>query len=245
MAPTAKGTLLTAGDIAFFAKRAGFTGRDLEIAVAVALGESGGWTGAHNPIGRDDSYGLWQINMRGNLEQERLEQFKPLGVNRKEDLFKAWINAHAAAGVYSMSGNSFRPWTVFTNGTWLNHMTAARKGVRAEPTMENIAGIKRDLWREEDGYPVGEEPLTEVPWFLPQYNPNDPNSFTGIIGTLQGIANAISFLTNPKNWLRVAGFVGGGLLLLFGLIVVARETGVGEAAVNAIPAGRVIKKVVP
>jgi hypothetical protein len=44
-----------------------FTPADAVVAVAIALAESGGNPAAHNPVPPDDSWGLWQINMRGHL----------------------------------------------------------------------------------------------------------------------------------------------------------------------------------
>jgi hypothetical protein len=78
---------------------AGFTPDQAVTWTAIALAESGGNTGAHNPSG-EDSWGLWQINVdpavRGN----------PWG-----DLTDPVNNARAAYEV-SRGGTDMRPWTV-------------------------------------------------------------------------------------------------------------------------------------
>lgn len=93
-------------------------------AVAIAMCESGGDTQAHNPRPPDNSYGLWQINMIGNLGPTRRQQF---GIRRNEELFNASTNAKAAVRVFTDAGNSFRPWSCYTNGSYLRHLSVARK----------------------------------------------------------------------------------------------------------------------
>lgn len=92
-------------------QRAGFVGDRLREAWAIAKRESGGRPGAHNGnrATGDDSYGLFQINMLGSLEGERLAKFKRFGVTRKEDLLDAWKNAQAAAYM-SQKGDNWSSW---------------------------------------------------------------------------------------------------------------------------------------
>lgn len=93
-------------------------------AVAIAMCESGGNTQAHNPRPPDNSYGLWQINMIGSLGPARRQQF---GIRSNEDLFDASTNARAAVRVFTDAGNSFRPWSCYTNGSYLRYLAKARQ----------------------------------------------------------------------------------------------------------------------
>ena len=55
---------LTALEIYRFAIGAGFDPVLATTMTAIALRESAGFPNAHNPVPPDDSYGLWQINLR-------------------------------------------------------------------------------------------------------------------------------------------------------------------------------------
>lgn len=124
--------------IAGYAKAAGFSGNALVIAVAVALGESSGNIYAHNPVGLDDSYGLWQINMKGNLGPARRKQF---GLKSNTELFDPAKNAKAAYAI-SNGGKSFGPWSVYTTGKYLGYMSRARKAAGNPDTSGGTPGIQ-------------------------------------------------------------------------------------------------------
>jgi Lysozyme like domain len=109
---------LTAIQIATHAAAAGFRGADLQTSVAVALAESGGNPAAHNLSSREDSRGLWQINVRAHPE---------LAGN----LFDPATNARAARAVLRKQG--WRAWSVFTNGKFVLYMPTAGVAVRSLP----------------------------------------------------------------------------------------------------------------
>lgn len=113
---------LTASEIKGYAQKAGFSGADLDIAVAVALAESGGNTTAHNSKPPDDSYGLWQINMLGSMGPERRKQFSLV---RNEQLFDPAVNASAAYKIWKSQGWE-RGWTTYKNGKYKQFMDPAK-----------------------------------------------------------------------------------------------------------------------
>jgi murein DD-endopeptidase MepM/ murein hydrolase activator NlpD len=128
--------------------RAGFRGRALETAFAVALAESGGRATAHNGKAPDDSYGLFQINMIGNLMSERLgkkwrgadgNRFKLSGVN---DLYDPMTNAKVA---YHMSnkGSNWSAWSTYTGGTFVKFLDDARAAAVKAKIPSYDTGIKR------------------------------------------------------------------------------------------------------
>lgn len=108
--PTGTGVRLTGPQIKQFALAAGFPPDVARIMAAIALGESSGNTRAHNPNAKtgDNSYGLWQINMLGNMGPARRASF---GIKSNEELFDPMTNARAAKKIYDSQG--YRAWSVY------------------------------------------------------------------------------------------------------------------------------------
>lgn len=104
--------------IATVARAQGLSPTNVAIAVAVALAESKGNTNAHNPIGLDNSYGLWQINMLGDMGPDRRRK---LGLTSNEQLYDPVINAKAMAMI-SEGGKKWSDWTTYTRGTYRTYM---------------------------------------------------------------------------------------------------------------------------
>lgn len=125
---TGKGKKLTPAQIAQYAYQAGFRGQALIDAVAIALAESGGFTGSNNTKG-EDSRGLWQINVAPNVR-----------ANKWGDLSDPAVNAKAAFEV-SGGGKNFNPWTTYAGSTaagrassYKDHLTAASAAASAVQT---------------------------------------------------------------------------------------------------------------
>lgn len=113
-------TVLTANEIAYYAKKAGFPDGEIALATAIAMAESGGNTRAHNTRPPDNSYGLWQINMYGSLAAGRRVMF---AITSNDALFDPATNARAALMI--RRGQGWTAWSVYTNGAYKKHMTAA------------------------------------------------------------------------------------------------------------------------
>ena len=94
-------------------QKAGFKGEALKTAWAIAKRESGGRAEAYNPDRStgDDSYGLFQINMLGNLGPSRRKSY---GLKSNQDLLDPATNARVA---YAMSkgGKDFGAWGIGPN----------------------------------------------------------------------------------------------------------------------------------
>lgn len=105
---------LSYGQLVALAQSAGCSSAAARIAAAIALAESSGNPGAHNPVPPDDSYGLWQINMLGRLGPERRAAF---GLSANSQLLDPAVNARA---MYAVSGGcrSWQPWTTYTHGAY-------------------------------------------------------------------------------------------------------------------------------
>lgn len=111
---------LTPNQIKNVASSVGFSGDDLNIAVAVALAESNGRPDAHNATPPDNSYGLWQINMLGALGPARRQQYK---LTSNEALYDPTVNAKVAYGIWKSSG--WKAWSTYTSGAYKKHMAEA------------------------------------------------------------------------------------------------------------------------
>jgi hypothetical protein len=131
--PNSPKVQLSDAQIAGAAKSAGFSGNGLVIAVAVALAESSGNANAHNPVPPDNSYGLWQINMLGDMGPARRKQF---GLSSNSELFNPNTNAKAAYAI-SNGGKNWRPWSTYTAGLYLGYMPRARKAAGNPDTSGN------------------------------------------------------------------------------------------------------------
>ena len=114
------GGQLTMEQLVGLAKGAGFSDGDAVIMAAIAKGESGGNSNAKNFKPPDKSYGLWQINMIDNLGPARMKEF---GLQREDQLFDPVTNAKAAYAIRKSQGLS--AWTIYKNGAYKNHLTAA------------------------------------------------------------------------------------------------------------------------
>lgn len=100
-------------------RSAGFKGEDLREAWAVAMRESGGNPTAHNPDRStgDNSYGMFQINMLGQMGKDRDKKFKQYvdGYTGPDSLFDPLVNARAAAYM-TQKGKNWYHWDIDKSG---------------------------------------------------------------------------------------------------------------------------------
>jgi hypothetical protein len=123
---------ITDEQIAGAAKAAGFTGLNLVIAVAVALGESSGnpMIIAHESNG-SNSYGLWQIN---SVHSDLLHS---------HDWRIPQDNARMAFAIFTSAGNKWTDWGAFNNQRYLMFQERARKAV-PDATLQDLQSLVPD-----------------------------------------------------------------------------------------------------
>src|SRR5260370_41207152 len=108
---------VTVADARTYARKAGFTGSDIPIAVAIASAESCLVIRAYNPeveagtAQGSGSRGLWQIYGAAHPEYN------------SDDVYTPQVNANAAYAVYKSQG--WKAWTTYTSGAYLANMTVA------------------------------------------------------------------------------------------------------------------------
>lgn len=141
-----------------YLRAAGFSGDALRTAWAVMMAESGGNARAHNPNAGtgDNSYGLFQINMLGNLGPDRLKRYK---LGRNEDLFDPRTNAQIA---YAMSkgGTSWGPWSTYKTGAYKKYLDQFPGGGQAPAgnprgSSLGIVGLPEPAAAPLDAIPTG------------------------------------------------------------------------------------------
>ena len=158
MAQVPNATILTPAQIAAYAQNAGFTGADLQTAVAIALAESGGNPVTYNPetaAGTPDgegSYGLWQIYLNAHPEFAM------------QNLYDPQTNANDAYAVYAAAGG-FSPWSTYTSGAYqafLSQVASPAVSASASPSAAP-ASISSAAVSEASVVPSGLS-MTEVLW---------------------------------------------------------------------------------
>lgn len=191
--------VLSAEEIAYLVAKAGNGGMAMSsraTAVAIALQESGGNTYAHNAVPPDDSYGLWQINMRGQMGDDRLKAY---GLQRREDLYVATINADIMENI-SSGGGDFRAWSTFKNKSYLVHMPAATTAVSTVgPAV--IGGAPNEQFNPATRLKQSDKSRAEA----------DANPLDKLL------------LWIREQMLRAAGFVGGGVLVIVAIVLYVRS----------------------
>lgn len=98
---------------------------------AIAMAESGGRTQAFNPEGLDKSYGLFQVNMHGNLGPARMKQF---GLQKESQLFDPATNVKAAKQILGSQG--LGAWSVYKSGKYKEFLPQAQQAAQATPQQQ-------------------------------------------------------------------------------------------------------------
>jgi hypothetical protein len=112
--------MLTDKELLQLLKSVGFEGKALKLAWAVAKSESNGRPMAYNGNRKtgDSSYGIFQINMLGNLGDDRKEKFD---LRSNVLLFDPVINAEITYHM-TQGGENWSSWSSIKNGAvskWL------------------------------------------------------------------------------------------------------------------------------
>lgn len=205
-------TIFTAGQMTALAQKAGFDAKTAQIMGAIGMAESGGDSKAHNIIPPDNSYGLWQINMLGSMGPARR---KMLQISKNEDLYIPAINALAAKKIHSSQGLS--AWSTYTNGAYKKYL--------------KDAGADKELLEELNKNPMESSPVGEA-------LDDAVSAVSWPSNVVEAVGKAGNWVSDPQNWIKVAYIVGGGILVIAGLVVMA-----GPRAAQVLPTGKALKAV--
>lgn len=171
---------------------------------AVALAESGGDERAHNynPSTRDDSYGLFQINMFGALGPSRRSSF---GLKTNDELFDPATNAKIAGRLWRSGG--FTHWRNTYKSERYNQMLPRAVAANQAATLgkgknEGLLGGAVDALNPFDGG-LDLNPVDDVVELLTL--------------PVRWMGAAAVWFGDPHNWVRVLEVAGG---LILGIIAV-------------------------
>jgi hypothetical protein len=113
--PPKPGKIYNQQELEALAVQGGFSQKDAPLVAKIAMGESSGNPTAFNGKGADQSYGIMQINMLGDMGPERRSQF---GLTSNEELYDPLTNMKAAHKIYQQQG--WGAWGAYTNGSYNN-----------------------------------------------------------------------------------------------------------------------------
>lgn len=209
--------------IAAAAFGAGVRGRDLPVAVAVALAESGGIANNVGDLGIQTStwgpsIGLWQVR---SIKAE-----SGRGTTRDATrLADPAFNARSMAAIRSTE-RGWGHWSVYTSQAYRVFLA------RGERAAGPFAGM----------VPVGEAIDDAAGRLVPG---GDRDGLVPVGGVLRGIdgiaegaqrfAGVVETVTARSTWVRVAQVAGGGVLLMVGAFALATDLGPGDLLAG--PAG--------
>lgn len=196
----------TAGQMTAMAETAGFNKNDAKIMGAIGMAESSGDPNAHNdnPKTKDNSYGLWQINMRYHTHKE-------LQIHTNEDLYIPLQNADAAHRIFKSQG--FGAWSTYKNGAYKQYLSSATADKATQDELNK---------NPMESSPIGEA-LSDA-----------TNSASAVFEIANDIGKAASWISTPSNWLRVLYIVGGSVVIIAGIAYLAKDTAIQGVAGSAI-----------
>lgn len=122
--------ILAPAVLAGLAKAAGWVGQDITTAVAVAMAESGGNPAEHTVDSDDDSWGLWQVNMKGGMGPERRRAF---GLSSDSQLTDPATNARVAHSIQQAQGWD-RAFGSYSSGAYRKYLPQAQTAAGAPLT---------------------------------------------------------------------------------------------------------------
>lgn len=205
-------------DIAGYAYAAGLRSPvKIAMAVAIAEAESGGNPRAYNGKGRDNSYGLWQINMLAHTTSQ-------LGISSAEALYDPVTNAKAMV-IISHSGATWKPWSTYPlrAAAYLPAAQVATTAYLADPS-------KAAAYVSDTATAVADATGTGA---LAQ----------GFTQAAQTPLRVMNWLTEPGTWVRISLFVLGGAMVIAGVAIFAKPAAESAAstALKVLPVGKVGK----
>lgn len=206
--------------IAYWAQRAGWTGHDAAVAVAVALAESGGRAGAmHTNANGSHDYGMWQINYESHKD-----------LMDKPGMEIAWadplVNAQTAHTVWQQSGGSFKPWSSFNSGKYSMFLN---RGLAAD---SHSNSKQADDYRNK----IGDDMLNHTRRQFPLEQVAEP-----VLAPLNAIVELVKKIFDPKTWISIGIILVGAVMLMLVGWKMLKDSSVGKTVGKGVG---IAKKVV-
>lgn len=193
-------------EIVSLAKDMGLNDSRARIAAAIAMAESGGNPNAVVHDSDDDSYGLWQINMKGTMGPDRRRKY---GLPNNEALLDPRRNGMVMADL-SQHGGNFSAWTTYTSGKYKQFVDGKSL---AEKAADLVTGAKDAAGNAYD-------------------NAMDVGRAAGTIAN--ATEKTAKWVSDSKNWVRIAYVGGGSLVVIVASVALLRSTPAGGKAVSLV-----------
>jgi Lysozyme like domain len=205
-------TTLTSRQVAALAYDAGWRGNNVITATAIAHAESGNRTDAVGPTLScgQGAQGLFQINVC---------------VNHCSNPTDPKANTACAYRVFRSQG--WNAWSTYKSGAYKQYIMDATQAYQGAGNQSQVNEILKSIGIGL-GYVPGASGLTDLA--------SNPvlQGFQSIITFMNRIG---SWISNADNWVRVMKVIVGGVVIIVGLGIVAKDTGL-----NNLPAGKIIKR---
>jgi hypothetical protein len=217
------GQTITDAQTVSWAQQGGFTGTDLQIAVAVSFTENASRRvdAVHTNSNGSHDLGEWQINDQAH--PDLLQQFP---------MWWSVQNANMAKSVHDASG--WGAWTTFADGDYKANMDRAAAAIKS-------AGGASAVGSPDAGSTIAGQ--TNTSNILTQIG----NSVAAIA---QAVFKAGQWMAEPKNWTRIALVSLGGIVVIGGVLSATKNqvSGVAGAAAKTVaalptPAGKAARTV--
>jgi hypothetical protein len=144
------------------------------------------------------------------------ERRKRLGISSNSRLYDPMVNAKAMAMI-SNKGTNWRPWSTYTNGAYKEFMDTA--GGAAPAGWDPFEDFWDDLLGPPERGPGSQgwesDPLDVLPDWQLDMGIGDVAS--GIKSIAELMIGAGDWMKEPRNWVRVAQVLAGGLLIAVGI----------------------------
>jgi len=152
---------------------------------------------AHNRVPPDDSYGVWQINMLGDLGPSRRKEF---GISNNNALYDPALNAKAAKKIKDAHG--WGAWSTYKSGKYVGYMGRARAAA-ANP---------------DTNLPKWDSPFNDTGGIAQSDAPSSMDPLEIIAAVFKPLIDFIKGIG-----LRLAGFIGGGVLIILAIVLYVRR----------------------
>ena len=225
---------LTPTEVAVIAEAVGIAQGDIAVMVGIACAES-----SLNPRAKNNipCYGLWQINMRGDLGKNRLKQFQ---IESADELYNPIQNAAAAKLILEGSGGRGN-WTTYTGADTPNHEKTYQKymevaqgaygrtGTLTKAQKDAILKSAKDEYlknhsNDTDNPSQGKELLDKVGGVAKDAASSVTSSFGQWSGVVSGIAANAGVLAIAA------------LLITLGVVILLRTTVISAATGGVVKA---------
>jgi hypothetical protein len=214
-------TVLTGAQMMMYAQSAGFTGQSIIDCASVGYAESGGNTTAVNPT--SGNTGVMQIGPKGTINDAGV------GLTQAQ-LEDPATNFAAAHTIWSRAGGTFaKDWTTWggpvqqLEAATLSGTTPAASGATATEAS----------WEGDLGSALGG--ILGAGVGAPQIGSSLGGDIGGLTSVATDVGNAAVWISTPSNWLHVLYVVGGVIVAVIGLNILAKP--ITQPAVAAVKKG--------